>query len=126
MKLINLAKLCKQDQEKIRDLTIPMIYRYSLKLIRNYPSIKKEVMREDLLLDYQEKKHLKDQKEINEAIFQARGFLSHLIQYELIRRELNRTDTNSLYHKFDFDTSNLGMDHLNKKKKDDNEFEYFQ
>jgi hypothetical protein len=50
MKFINLTKLNLKDHELIKQLSLPMIYRYSLKLIRTYPSIKREEMREAMIL----------------------------------------------------------------------------
>lgn len=47
---MNLAKLSIKDVNKIKDMHILNIYRYSLKLIRTYPSIKRDELREILIL----------------------------------------------------------------------------
>jgi hypothetical protein len=123
---IELAKLCAKDQDKIKFLPITLLFRYSLKLVRTYPSIKKEEMREELILEYHEKKNLKDSEEIQNAIFSARAFLSHLITYNLLVRELNREDTNRVHSNVTTDLNNVGIQQ-NKKKSNDNikKFDYF-
>jgi len=47
---MNITKLSIKDVNKIKDMHILNIYRYSLKLIRTYPSIKRDELREILIL----------------------------------------------------------------------------
>ena len=47
---MNITKLSIKDTLKIKDMSLLSIYRYSLKLIRTYPSIKKDELREVLIL----------------------------------------------------------------------------
>lgn len=124
---INLATMTTKDYEKVKDLPLNMVYRYTLKLIRTYPSVRRDAIREALLLDVQDYKKLRDEKEIEAAIYQARGFLHHLMTYELVMRELNRTDTNKFYHKVDLMANHMGIQNVEEKKdnKKDKEFEYF-
>jgi len=43
---MNIAKLSIKDVNRIKEMTLLNIYRYSLKLIRTYPSIKRDELRE--------------------------------------------------------------------------------
>ena len=122
---INLSKLSANDYDRIKDLTIPLVFRYSLKLIRKYPSIKRDEMRENMILDYQECKNFTDEEKIEQALYSARGFLHHLFTYELIMRELNRSDVNKIHHKFDMGINQLPTEKKDSKKNVSNEFEYF-
>lgn len=47
---MNIVKLSIKDVNKIKDMSILNVYRYSLKLIRTYPSIKRDELREILIL----------------------------------------------------------------------------
>ena len=127
---INIKRLTPNDYDKIKDLPMSLVYRYSLKLIRTYPSIKRDDIREAMILEYQDGKLSKDSKQIESGIYQARGFLHHLITYDMVMSEMRRTDTNKFYHKVD-----LGVNHMqtvdwdeqnNTKKKKDKNFEYFE
>lgn len=126
--LINLKNLTTNDYDKIKDLPLNLIFRYSLKLIRNYPSAKKEDMREAMILDYHDGKKFKTEKEIEGGFYQAKGFLHHLITYELIMKELKREDTNKFYHKFDLGVNHMNIVDTNKqeKNKKNKDYEYFE
>lgn len=50
---MNIGKLSIKDTTKIKDMSILNIYRYSLKLIKTYPSIKRDELREVLILGNQ-------------------------------------------------------------------------
>jgi len=120
---INLAKLSTKDYEKVKDLPINIVYRYTLKLIRTYPSMTRDAVRESLILDYQDGKLLTDNKKIEEGVYQARGFLHHLMTYELIMRELGREDTNKFQYKVDLLPNHTGVSKSTDKPEKD--FEYF-
>jgi len=47
---MNIVKLSIKDVNRIKDMPILNIYRYCLKLIRTYPSIKRDELREILIL----------------------------------------------------------------------------
>jgi len=47
---MNIAKLSIKDTNLIKDMSLLNIYRYSLKLIKTYPSIKREELKEVLIL----------------------------------------------------------------------------
>jgi hypothetical protein len=121
---IDLKNLSVKDYDVIKELSIPLIFRYSLKLIRTYPSIKRDEMRENMILDYQEGKTYTDEQKVEEALYSARGFLHHLITYELIMRELNKNDGSTVYHKFDMGVNQLPVEKKNKKN-EEKDFEYF-
>lgn len=121
---INLAKLSVRDYDIIKELPIPLIFRYSLKLIRTYPSMKRDEMKENMILDYHEGKTLTDEDKIEQALYSARGFLHHLITYELIMRELKKEDGSTVYHKFDMGVNQLPVDKKNSKDAS-KDFEYF-
>ncbi len=120
---LDLKNLSKNQCDLIKDLTVPILYRYSLILIRKYPSIKRDEMRECLILEYHDGKKISDEHEIDKGLFSARGFLHHLITYELIMRELNDKEKFSVSHKFDLGVNHMPID-KSKKEKSDN-FEYF-
>ena len=125
-KFIDLKKLSVNDHNIIKDLCILMMFRYSLKLVRNYPSIKKAEMREVLILEYQDNKKEADPQKIQELIFGARAFLSHLITYELAVRSLREENSNSLHLTVGVDSEKLGIPlKNNQKSKKDKDFEYF-
>jgi len=121
---IDLKNLTLKDYDIIKELPIPLIFRYSLKLIRSYPSIKRDEMRENMILDYHEGKTYADEDKIEQALYSARGFLHHLITYELIMRELKKNDGSTVYHKFDLGVNQLPIE-KNKNKNVEKDFEYF-
>lgn len=84
-----LAKLYYSDYNKISNLSVLQMYKISLRLIKFYPSTAKNNMRIAILEEYREKSLLVDEKEIKEAIDNARGFIRHLYQNEFQRRKLN-------------------------------------
>ena len=47
---MNIAKLSIKDVNRIKDMSLLNIFRYSLKLVRTYPSIKRDELREILIL----------------------------------------------------------------------------
>ena len=83
-----MIKIYKSDVSKIPTMSLLAVYRRSLKIIKFYPSIKKEEMKQEMIIDYHEKKDLKDEKQIKEAVTIAHNFLRHLYTYEAARRQL--------------------------------------
>ncbi len=47
---MNIAKLSIKDVNLIKNMSLLNIYRYSLKLIKTYPSIKRDELREVLII----------------------------------------------------------------------------
>ena len=47
---MNVANLTIKDVNKLKDMPLLLIYRYSLKLIKTYPSIKRDELREVMVL----------------------------------------------------------------------------
>lgn len=86
---MNLMKIYYRDVEKIPTLSVLMLYRKSLKLIRTYPSITKDAMRETILIEYREKSSLTNPKDIDLEIKNAQGGLRHIYLNEIQRRQLN-------------------------------------
>lgn len=78
-----------KDVEKIPKMSVLNLYRNSLKLVRLYPSITKDNMREAIIEDYREFSQLKDQKEIDEAIRNGQMGLRHLMSNEVQRRKFH-------------------------------------
>jgi len=122
---INLAKISTKDYDKIKELPLNLIFRYTLKLIRTYPSIKRDEMRENIILDYKDGKYLQDQEKILEAVYQARGFLHHLLTYELVMRQFGRDDTNKFEFKVDMLPNIMGVEKGSKNKNKEEDYEYF-
>ena len=83
-----MIKIYKSDVSKIPVMSLLTVYRRSLKIIKFYPSVKKEEMKKEMIIDYHEKKDLKDEKQIKEAVNIAHNFLRHLYTYEAARRQL--------------------------------------
>jgi hypothetical protein len=126
---INLKNLTPSEYDKIKELPLNLVYRYSLKLIRTYPSIKRQEMRESMILDYNDGKILNDPKKIEEGLYQARGFLHHLMTYEMVMKEMKREDTNKFFHKVDLGINHMqvmGEENKEKGKKKKKDFEYFE
>lgn len=82
------VKFYKKDLEKIPTLSPLMLYRGCLKLVRTYPSSKKEEFRVGIIEEFREGKAFEDPQKIDEAIKNAQGFLRHLYTYEAVRREI--------------------------------------
>jgi hypothetical protein len=126
---INIKKLTPNEYEKIKDLPINLVYRYSLKLVRTYPSIKRDAIRESMILDYQDGRKFTDQKQIEGGIYQAKGFLHHLITYQMVMEEMRRSDKNDFYHRVDPGFNHMQVTGTNlggKRKNKDKNFEYFE
>ena len=83
-----MLKLYKNDIVHFPKMNMLLIYRRSLKLLRQYPSAKRDEMREAIIEEYHENQNLEDKNKIKEAQDNARGFLRHLYTYEAARRQL--------------------------------------
>ncbi len=129
IKFINIFKPNASDYDKIKELPINIVYRYLLKLMRTYPSTTRDAVRESLILDFQENKTLTDTNKINDQIGQARGFLHHVLTYEIVRHEMDRVDTN----KFTYNPPSILPNHQGVstesaeevKKREEKEYEFF-
>ncbi len=84
----NLVKVYLQDVEKIPQLSILMLFRKKLKLMRTYPSSSRDNLRESIIEEYREKSALKDKKILDEAIDYARTGLKQIYSSEIQRRYL--------------------------------------
>ena len=87
-----IMNLYKKDVEKIPSLSVLMLYRRSLKLIRDFPSANKENMRETLMEEYRENSTLTNQEEIKQKIRDGQGALRYIYSNEVQRRNLNGMD----------------------------------
>jgi len=133
---MNIAKLSIKDVNRIKEMTLLNIYRYSLKLIRTYPSIKRDELREVIILgnkiiinflnilEYHEKKNLTNADEIKRSIEQGQVALNHLITYELKRREMLDIGTNKVDQQFHLGPTHFSLNE-NKHKEKEEKFEYF-
>lgn len=145
-------KIYKNDIKKIPNLSIAILYRKSLKLIRTYPSIKRDEMRNLIIEEYTINKYIiDDEKKVKEERERAKSVLYHLYTYEAARRELvdemffnDEIDEKNYYNKINLDKKrrtssikeiNLGYgqsdmmfnrnEKSNKNDNDDEEYEYF-
>jgi len=125
-----MKKVSLKDLDNIKELPILLIYRKSLILLKNYPSIKRKEIREAVIEDYHEFKNLTDEDEIKKAHKNAWSGLSHLILYELKRQEflddsIVKVDTpvSSTYQYPQEDEETKKK--MKKKFQEDEKFEYF-
>jgi len=125
-----MKKVSLKDLDNIKELPILLIYRKSLILLKNYPSIKRKEIREAVIEDYHEFKNLTDEDEIKKAHKNAWSGLSHLILCELKRQEflddsIVKVDTpvSSTYQYPQEDEETKKK--MKKKFQEDEKFEYF-
>lgn len=55
-------------QQRVTQFTVPMLYRHILKAARNFPSIKKDAIIDEIKSEFRENKQLTDEAKIKEKM----------------------------------------------------------
>jgi hypothetical protein len=82
------TKITNEDIQRVIKMPVKILLRNSIKLLKTYPSINRDKIRNDLILDYKDGAKLNDKEEIDKAIDMARKGLIHIMAYNKIRNEL--------------------------------------
>jgi hypothetical protein len=84
----NMTKVSQEDIKKVMQMPVKILLRNSIKLLKTYPSVNRDAIKRDLILDYKDGAKLTDQEEISKALEMGRKGLVHIMGYNLIRNEL--------------------------------------
>jgi hypothetical protein len=132
------TKITNEEIQRVMGMEVRILLRNSIKLLKTYPSVNRDQIRSDLILDYKDGAKLTNKEEIDKAIDTGRKGLIHIMAYNKIRHELlfgknynihvdattpvpkNRDTTKA--HKEDMEKLEKT---LKNSKKPDDQFEYF-
>jgi hypothetical protein len=131
------TKITNEDIQRVMQMPIKIMLRNSIKLLRTYPSINRDKIRSDLILDYKDGALLTNKEEIDKAIDYGRKGLIHIMAYNKIRNELLYGNSYNIHidattpvpktkkiqkaHKEDMDK----LEKTLKNSKPNDQFEYF-
>jgi hypothetical protein len=83
-----MLKVSQDEIAKVLKMPVKILLRKSLKLLKTYPSMNRDALKRDIVLDYKDGAKLRNRDEFDRALEMGRKFLVHLMGHELIRREL--------------------------------------